>query len=408
MKLHKYLNIILYLIVPVLTLTGYIIINYIVNHSFNVKDNALTPALPETFVTYSTIIPPATTPISLISTVKPESSSSEPYIFLTSWNFRKFNNIKDFLGFKIALDTKGYVFVNEYVVISNDDYDITDRRYNIQKFSSNGEFIQKFDFQLGDRKGQLRHPVDFIIDRNRYIYIVDLSGNVKKFDWNGYFIGEIGSSGSKDGQFKCPAGICLDKENYIYVVDPGQRERFIQKFDSNGGFIEKWYCGSLPYKSVMPSAIEINSSGSFYFVDAVEYLLPEDESDIRGIFYYYRLNKMEQSGKWLKNRILDPNQSKIPIPEAEFQKGNEYFYKCPDITIDSKGNILATDYDENNILIYDKNLKFITRFGESGSGPGQFKYPEGIVADSEGNLYVVDSGNYRIQKFKLNPEFKSK
>lgn len=398
--MNKYFNIILYLIVPVLTLTGYIIINNIVNH-FNIKDNA--SALPETSLPYST---PAATPVfspepqgTSCSTAKPESSSLKPYAFLTAWALHKFNDIKTPLDFKIALDTKGNVFVSEYVIISEDDHDISDRRYIIQKFSSNGEFIQKFDFQRGDKKGQVRNPDDFIVDKNWYIYIVDLSSNVKKFDWNGYFIGEIGSEGNSDGQFKSPAAICLDKEGYIYVVDPEQPERFIQKFDSNGAFRKKWYCGSFSPGSVMSSAIEIDSAGSFYFIDTIGYFIHEVKSDFRYIIHHHRLNRMHQTGKWMKNRILVAEQSVSSLTEVKFPEGNEYFPRCPDITIDSKGNILASDFYKNNILIYDKNCKFITRFGKSGSGPGQFNNPEGITIDSEGNLYVVDAGNYRIQKF---------
>jgi len=38
-------------------------------------------------------------------------------------------------------------------------------------------------------------------------------------------------------------------------------------------------------------------------------------------------------------------------------------------------------------------------FGEKGTEPGMMTGPEGISVDSEGNIYVADTGNNRIQKF---------
>ena len=38
-------------------------------------------------------------------------------------------------------------------------------------------------------------------------------------------------------------------------------------------------------------------------------------------------------------------------------------------------------------------------FGSSGSGDGQLHNPAAAAVDSGGNIYVVDSGNHRIQKF---------
>jgi DNA-binding beta-propeller fold protein YncE len=47
---------------------------------------------------------------------------------------------------------------------------------------------------------------------------------------------------------------------------------------------------------------------------------------------------------------------------------------------------------------------FITKWGTQGSGDGQFDYPRGVAVDSSGDVYVVDLGNNRIQKFQLaNP-----
>ncbi len=42
---------------------------------------------------------------------------------------------------------------------------------------------------------------------------------------------------------------------------------------------------------------------------------------------------------------------------------------------------------------------FLQEWGGFGSGPGQFKGPFGVAADPSGNVYVVDTGNDRVQKF---------
>ena len=37
--------------------------------------------------------------------------------------------------------------------------------------------------------------------------------------------------------------------------------------------------------------------------------------------------------------------------------------------------------------------------GELGKPPGTFRFPHDLTFDSNGNFYVVDAGNARIQKF---------
>ena len=44
-------------------------------------------------------------------------------------------------------------------------------------------------------------------------------------------------------------------------------------------------------------------------------------------------------------------------------------------------------------------------FGAAGSAPGQFSRPRGIAADKEGNFYIADAGNGRVQKFDSNRQF---
>jgi DNA-binding beta-propeller fold protein YncE len=49
--------------------------------------------------------------------------------------------------------------------------------------------------------------------------------------------------------------------------------------------------------------------------------------------------------------------------------------------------------------------QLLLSWGTTGSGVGEFNRPEGIVVDDEGNVFVADKDNYRIQKFTPAGEF---
>ena len=48
---------------------------------------------------------------------------------------------------------------------------------------------------------------------------------------------------------------------------------------------------------------------------------------------------------------------------------------------------------------------FLRAWGSEGSAEGQFNSPQGIAIDSQGDVYVTDYQNYRVQKFDSNGEF---
>jgi YD repeat-containing protein len=99
--------------------------------------------------------------------------------------------------------------------------------------------------------------------------------------------------------------------------------------------------------------------------------------------------------------------------------GNGQFGTTEGVTVDSKGNVWATDEGNNRVQEFSSEGVFVRMFGwgvsngESkfevcsvscragilGSGNGEFNTPEGIAADSNGNIVVADRGNHRVQEF---------
>jgi len=64
-----------------------------------------------------------------------------------------------------------------------------------------------------------------------------------------------------------------------------------------------------------------------------------------------------------------------------------------------KNNIVVSDFKSDMIILYKTDGTVVKKIGTTGNGDGMFHGPEGVCFDSNGNIYVVDSGNYRIQKF---------
>jgi hypothetical protein len=79
--------------------------------------------------------------------------------------------------------------------------------------------------------------------------------------------------------------------------------------------------------------------------------------------------------------------------------GDGQFSNPQGVAIDSSGNVYVADTWNNRIQKFDSSGGFITKWGGSGTGNGQFRDPRGVAIDSSGNVYVADSGNNRIQKF---------
>ncbi|MBN1202941.1 MAG: hypothetical protein JXJ20_13915 [Anaerolineae bacterium] len=75
------------------------------------------------------------------------------------------------------------------------------------------------------------------------------------------------------------------------------------------------------------------------------------------------------------------------------------------IAIGPDGNVYVADSENHRVQVFSPDGAFITRWGSYGSGPGQFDIPQGIAVDGQGNVYVGDRNNSRIQRFTADGTF---
>ena len=69
------------------------------------------------------------------------------------------------------------------------------------------------------------------------------------------------------------------------------------------------------------------------------------------------------------------------------------------VAVDKEGNVYVTDTLNNRVEIFDAEGNFISEFGKAGDGPGRFARPKGIAVDCDGHIWVVDEVQSRVQVF---------
>jgi len=85
---------------------------------------------------------------------------------------------------------------------------------------------------------------------------------------------------------------------------------------------------------------------------------------------------------------------------------NYMFYRVRDIALDSNDNIYIVDSGNSRIQKFDSKGQFLQTIGRKGQGPGEFERPRRLSIDSQNNIYVEDREQIKIHdsngKFRKN------
>jgi len=176
----------------------------------------------------------------------------------------------------------------------------------------------------------------------------------------------FGSEGNGLGQFSFAYHVETDKVGNIYVSDEGSNR--VQKFGSNGSYIELFYAGS--------------GARGIGFFDNGNYVATRTQSSS----YIQLFNSNKQLlREW-----------------GVYGTGDNGFGNVEELTIDDDQNIWIVDSLNDRIKKYNSSGQLLLVFGTEGKNNGQFYTPIGICY-FKGNIYVTDAG--RVQVFDKNGKY---
>lgn len=96
---------------------------------------------------------------------------------------------------------------------------------------------------------------------------------------------------------------------------------------------------------------------------------------------------------------LKDRQYLFSIPQ-EAAKEEEKLFSPTNIAIDEEGNLYVSDTGGFRVQKYSAtNGEFLKSIGSHGDAPGQFARPKGVAVDKEGRVYVVDAAFENVQIF---------
>lgn len=251
------------------------------------------------------------------------------------------------------------------VVRDNNFFDKGDVN-NIMVLNADGKVIENWS-QWNSEVSIAHHIIIDPYDPAHAVWVVDrFNHRILKFSNDGkqllLKVGEKGVPGNDENHFHDPASLAFLPDGSFYVADGYTNSRVV-KFDKNGKYQMSW--GS---RGSGPSQFSLVHSVA---VDANRVYVADRNNN--------RIQIFDHDGKFIDQWPGTARVTRVITTE------------------DKRVCVSATQY--GRFACYDLNGKLMSQWGTLGDEPGVSDNAHQIDVDNQGNFYVADANNNRVQKF---------
>jgi len=161
-----------------------------------------------------------------------------------------------------------------------------------------------------------------------------------------------------------PVGVAVGADGRVYVTEGGG-ERSVRVFDASGQS-----AGAFPVAGSAPVYAATGPAGEIYVSDRQTATI----------------------------QVYSPEGALLREVGSPFGADN---WQPIGLGFDTAGNVYVTDVTpgRHRVVVLDPAGRLLRQFGTEGSEPGEFSFPNDVVIDDVGQVYVADSNNARVQVF---------
>jgi outer membrane protein assembly factor BamB len=221
---------------------------------------------------------------------------------------------------------------------------------------------------------------------------------------------QFGGEGSGPGQFNEPRALTVDLDGNIYAADFESGR--VQKFDPSGKFL--WLAqleGQQP--AIQSGGLAADYAGHLYVAaqDKIFQLDATSGKVLKTVFDDFVNGAFTTLAAGTDNRLygfsynglgdqifqFDPDgdvtaQWKKPLTGID----NSATGSVDPLAVDGLGTFYVVEDHTQQIFIFDKTGKYVSRFAGQGDGLGQLNGANGIAVDGQRHLYVGDNNGIEI------------
>ncbi|MGH7564169.1 MAG: 6-bladed beta-propeller [Gemmatimonadota bacterium] len=234
----------------------------------------------------------------------------------------------------------------------------------------------------GSGPGQFNHPIGIAIAGDE-VFVSDAGNDrIQVFDREGRFLRQFGQPGNGPGQLGRP--MLMDAGGGKLHVAEYLNDR-VQVFGLDGtplGVVGS--SGSGPGQLDAPGGVAVDAHGRMYVAD----------------FFHHRVQLLSPAGKFIRQ---------YGTGHKGIRAGR--FNYPTDVALLPNGDVVVADAYNDRVQVFDSAGGFRRKWGGPfaldipGSAPGWFKTATAVAVGPDGDLFVADFYNDRIQKFTPDGRF---